>query len=296
MSIAEKLLTIAKNEQKVYDAGFEAGKSSGGYGEAYEAGQKAEYDRFWESFQLGGTRTAYSHGFAGQCWSDETYNPKYEIIVTGAGSNMYAWNGRITSTKVPIIIDTTNSSGLFSYTTSLKTIPSIKVTERATYTSWFTGCGNLENITFTNDSIIANNINLSPCTKLMKDSLLNIISVLKDFRTTQSYDCSFKTWQEENMNNIEYDKFYEIYASHDDMGVVQIFVNPETAMGIVFDEELPTEIAQATHIAFDESGESIALKFATTTATKTLTLGATNLEKLTDLEKAEATQKGWTLA
>lgn len=303
MSIAEKLLTIAKNEQRVYDAGFEAGESSGGYGEGYEAGQKAEYDRFWDSFQLNGTRTAYSHGFAGQCWSDETYNPKYEIIVTGAGSNMYAWNGRITSTKVPLTIDTTNSSGLFSYTTSLKTIPSIKVTERATYTSWFTGCGNLENITFTNDSIIANNINFSPCTKLTKDSLLNIISVLKDFRTTQSYNCSFKTFQEEYMADFmesfpsfAYGKFFECDYEE---GVMYIFMpEVDASVGIPFDEniQLPSELESAVECAFDESGESITLKFATTTATKTLTLGATNLEKLTDLEKAEATQKGWTLA
>ena len=34
MSIAEKLTTIAENEQKVYDAG-----------------QKSEYDRFWDSYR-----------------------------------------------------------------------------------------------------------------------------------------------------------------------------------------------------------------------------------------------------
>lgn len=35
---------------------------------------------------------------------------------------------------------------------------------------------------------------------------------------------------------------------------------------------------------------------ATTTTTKTLTLGSTNLEKLTDEQKQIATDKGWTLA
>jgi hypothetical protein len=36
--------------------------------------------------------------------------------------------------------------------------------------------------------------------------------------------------------------------------------------------------------------------FSGTTTTKTLTLGSTNLAKLTDTEKAIATQKGWTIA
>ena len=39
MSIADKLTTIAENEQKVFDAG-----------------KQAEYDEFWDSFQSKGTR------------------------------------------------------------------------------------------------------------------------------------------------------------------------------------------------------------------------------------------------
>jgi surface protein len=41
---------------------------------------------------------------------------------------------------------------------------------------------------------------------------------------------------------------------------------------------------------------SIINNLITVTSTKTLTLGATNLAKLTDEEKAIATNKGWTLA
>ena len=49
MSIADKIVTIAENEQKVYDAGYSKGKSEtdgGGYDEGFSDGVKSEYDRF----------------------------------------------------------------------------------------------------------------------------------------------------------------------------------------------------------------------------------------------------------
>lgn len=48
---------------------------------------------------------------------------------------------------------------------------------------------------------------------------------------------------------------------------------------------------------FEESDlVTILNNLATVTSTKTLTMGSTNLAKLTDDEKAIATNKGWTLA
>jgi hypothetical protein len=44
VSIVDKLSLIAENQEKVYEAGYEKGKASGGYGEGYEAGQKSMYD------------------------------------------------------------------------------------------------------------------------------------------------------------------------------------------------------------------------------------------------------------
>ena len=46
MSIADKLTTIAENEQRVYDAG-----------------KQAQYDEFWDDFQKNGTEYMY-YGYA----------------------------------------------------------------------------------------------------------------------------------------------------------------------------------------------------------------------------------------
>lgn len=67
MSIADKLKTIAENEQKVYDAGA-----------------KSEYDRFWDTYQQNGKRTGYSYAFTGVGWTDDLFKPKYDIEAQAA--------------------------------------------------------------------------------------------------------------------------------------------------------------------------------------------------------------------
>ena len=71
MTTAEKLTTIAENQQKVYDAG---------YADGVEAGAKSEYDRFWDEFQNKGGKASYYWAFYGDRFTDETYNPKYDIV------------------------------------------------------------------------------------------------------------------------------------------------------------------------------------------------------------------------
>ena len=176
MSIADKLVTIAENEQKVYDAG-----------------KQAKYDAFWDAYQRNGNRRQYDYAFY-NCWDDITYNPKYPIVVTSTSGYIYAANV-ITSTKVPITIDTATADYLFYACRALKTIPSIKVTSKVSaLTGWFTLCSELEEIYFTDDSEIANNVSFSACTKLTHDSLMSIINHLKNFSgTTTTKTCTLGT-------------------------------------------------------------------------------------------------------
>ncbi len=95
MSIAEKLQTVAENQQKVYDAGFTAGQAAGGdtdaaYQAGFDAGKKAEWNRFWDAYQDNGKLTYYTYAFSGNGWTSETLKPKHKVI---PANNSYGTEG-----------------------------------------------------------------------------------------------------------------------------------------------------------------------------------------------------------
>lgn len=107
MSIAEKLQTVAENQQKVYDAGYAAGQAAGGgggdteaaYNEGFTDGKQAEYDRFWDTFQQKGNAINYGYAFGYDTWTDELFKPKYDIIIKAHyGGGMFAFS-KITDLK-----------------------------------------------------------------------------------------------------------------------------------------------------------------------------------------------------
>ena len=253
MSISDKLLTIAENEQRVYDAGYEKGKQEGGdtetaYSQGFDAGKQAEYDALWDSIQDYGNRKRYPFAFSSDMWTPETFKPKYPIQPTMA-NNMFGYWGSDTTrnyrfdfrglpldfSKAEILyncftgnyliqavgeINTTSAgtlSGFFNEAISLETVEKLVLKSDGSqqyFTNTFNNCRNLKNITI--EGVIGDAISFGNSLLLTHDSLISIINHLKDF-----------------------------------------------------------------------SG---------TTTTMTCTLGATNLAKLTDAEKAIATEKGWSLA
>lgn len=209
MNIADKLAVIADNQQQIYDAGKFQGYQNGhddGINEGIEIGKTQEYWRFWNSFQQEGTRRNYINAFCGVCWRDDTYNPPYEIIATTQGSGMFQNNTMITTTKVPITIsNTTNNVQVFLGCTRLKTIVSLKVTEKITaYTAWFSSCNALENITFTEDSVIAASINFQQC-PLSVASMKSIIAQLKNYSGTDKDGTYTLTFSEDCWTALEAD-------------------------------------------------------------------------------------------
>lgn len=227
MSIAEKLTAVAENVPKVFNAG-----------------QNAEYDRFWDSYQQNGTLRYYTHAFSGFGWRDETFKPKYDIKPVGNASGMFR-QMRVTDlgealgsvsldlsgvtvastlfgyceflTKVPKInlSAMTNSQYLFQSCSKLETIEELTISETVTFVnSSFNGCTALTRLIMAG-TLATNGLDLHWSTLLDRESLLSVLNVLQD----------------------------------------------KTSVG----------------------------------GTWTVTLGSENLAKLTDAEKAIATQKGWTL-
>lgn len=217
MSIAEKLTTIAENQQKVYDAGYEKGKAEGGgsYDEGYTAGQQAEHTRFMNGYQLNGTRVNYARAFAGTGWTRETARPIHDIrpedatqmfFQSGIGGDMDEWLAEnnvkmdfsdcispeylFYSCKFTVIgtVDLSHYSGtavasLFN-STSIVTIRSFSPPNTAmAATCWQSELRNL-----TIGGAITKNMNLSRCSKLTDASVQSVIDNLADLtgQTTQT--------------------------------------------------------------------------------------------------------------
>lgn len=190
MSIAEKLTQIAENVPKVY-----------------EAGKKAEYDRFWDLYQTKGVPGMHHGAFAGSRWNDDTFYPKYDIHMRYGSSYAFFFNqvtdivarlkecgvklstkeannlnnafNSVKSTTLPTIDVTgepTKTSSLFAGSTLLKTIEKIVVNKKATYSYWFSQCYALENVVFEGE--IGNNLDMQACTLLSKESILSVLGAL----------------------------------------------------------------------------------------------------------------------
>ena len=212
MSIADKTatisannITIAENEQKVYDAGA-----------------KREYNRFWDAYQNNGKPMSWGQpqAFSYACWNDTTFFPKYDIYPSSGDCRSWFYQNKVTNlrdridgrglhvnltrcttlnmwfretatTELPDM-DTskvTNFMELAYNATSLHTIPRLNLTSATSVSNIFTGTTALKNITF--EGTIPINISFASCTLLTHESLMSIITALKDYSaSTTVHTCT----------------------------------------------------------------------------------------------------------
>lgn len=189
MSIAEKLATIAENEQRVFDAG-----------------KQAEYDAFWDVFQNNGNREEYQYAFAyGGKWTAATFRPKYKLYPTTA-SSMFREQTQLNLTECAVevdfsrctnfnytfmsgcpkigVVDASAASDLnqtFSYY-FVTSIEKLIVHEGLSFTSTFIQATYLEDIVI--EGTIAKTISFAQSKKLTLESAKSIITALKDFTGT----------------------------------------------------------------------------------------------------------------
>lgn len=213
LPIAEKLEIIAENVPKVYEAGKADGRTEGyeagynkGYNEgfdtdAYEKGKQAEYDAFWDSYQMNGTRETYQYGaFSGSGWNNITFKPKYPIKAVNvygmfqdthiteinnidfslatAFSSVFAYSYKVKKIGEINIPNVTVMNATFVNCTGLVTIEKIIVGNICSFDRTFVNCSNLENITFGGE--IGNDINFQWSTNLTEASIRSIIGHLSD--------------------------------------------------------------------------------------------------------------------
>lgn len=190
MDIAEKTLQLKQD-----------------FDDVYEAGKKAEYDAFWDSFK---NIWQMQHLFAGSAWNDTTFKPKYDLIVGAYNcSGMFMINqvsniksrllecgvkldlsqcvnflsgfAHAKTTELPEIdlSNCDNVTGSFSNMLKLINIDKVTFKNGVTFISTFLGTPNLEEIRI-GDTIGGNGFNVQWSTKLTHDSLMSIIDALAD--------------------------------------------------------------------------------------------------------------------
>ena len=188
----------------------------------------------------------------------------------------------LTTCEISDFSNATNMNGLFAGCRKLKNIASNLTTPKVTDTGFmFYDCNALEtapemdtsNVTdmskmFYSSSIITVPLYDTSKVKRMEEMFWHC----SDLQTVPAFDCSNVT----NMNNI----FASCYSLKSIL-MTNIGVSLDISASTLFEREDLVLILN---------------NLKTVTTTKTLRMGATNLAKLTDSDKAIATDKGWTLA
>lgn len=229
-TIAEKLVAVADNQQKVFDAGA-----------------KAEYDRFWDELQQNGERTNYRYCFVGRRWNKETFRPKYSMQPKNA-FYMFPYWGTNQSDREPIdlvehleelgitldfskatylrclfasnylitrvgVIDTRSCNdiyGLFANNNALVTVDELILCDdgsqriRTGEHGAFYRSNTLQNIKVT--GVIGGDIELDTCNALTLDSLKSIINALMDYSTDTSGTVHTITLGETNLAKLGTDE------------------------------------------------------------------------------------------
>ena len=221
--------------------------------------EKSYYDTFWDDFQQNGQRTEYNSAFGPQ-WTVNTWKPKYPICPT----NIYMMFFSNSSAKIviPDFVEYCRENNI------------VFDLSNASGTSTYALAGLHTN----HHGVLDFSCNKNPTKTISLPSLFyshtnaNCIKVIDEFIVSERTIFSNDTFTQ--ATQLEEVTFTGVMASDN--------FNVSTCAKLTHDS-----LMSIIDTLKDYSG---------TTTTKTATLGTTNLAKLSDEEKAIATQKGWTLA
>ena len=202
-SIADKIREKTKKNDTHKPSEMAAGVDS-----VYDAGKQAEYDAFWNAFMFTHVGN-YQYRFAGQGWTDVSFNPPENLTITTNNNPNYMFRlscindlkGILESKNAKIDFSNATSFGevfaysnisripelnvpsvstfyySFAYARSLKSIDKLILNNNGTqtFTNTFTTADKLEDITI--EGVIGNSISFSS-SPLIKDSIISVVNAL----------------------------------------------------------------------------------------------------------------------
>ena len=178
--------------------------------------------------------------------------------------------------------DVTDMTKMFYDCSSLTSMPLLDTSKVTSMSSMFYGCSSLTSVPMFDTSKVTSMYNmLSGCSSLTSVPLFdtrNVTSMSSMFSGCSSLTSvpMFDTRDVRDMGSMFYD-----CSSLETIHMINIGANLDISSSTKFTREALLEIIG---------------NLKTVTTTKTLKMGATNLAKLTEGDKAIATNKGWTLA
>lgn len=228
--------------------------------DVYNAAKQADYNAFWDSFQKNGERAFYQFAFADSEYSvfwSKGFDPKYTIRLQPQVGSQEMFNGFGYAGTMPIdFVNFMQEHNITFYCTVHTELPSPDYIPLNTNTFYKTKITHLPKLY----------VYTSASYSLAENPSLVTIDELRFRKNVQ----------------------YTYYMFNNDSSLANVVFT-----GIV---NAALNLTSSTKLTHDSLISLInALNDLSGTSKKTLSLGSTNLAKLTDEEKAIATAKNWTL-
>ena len=198
-------------------------------------------------------------------------------------SHMFNYCRNITTIPLLNTSNVTNMDNMFRMCSNLTSIPELDTSKVTDMNNMFYYCSRLTSIPKLNTSNVTNMANMfGNCSKLTSIPELNTSNVIKMSYMFNS--CS-------GLASIPLLDTSKVT----DMGSMFSYCSNLTTLGGFKGLKTDLNLSSSTKITHESLMNVINYTDDVTSDPKTLTLGSTNLAKLTDDEKAIATNKGWTL-
>lgn len=174
--------------------------------EVYDAGKTAEHERFWEKALASklptpeNTSRGLEYTFSDSFWNDDTLNIPEKYLPLKPTSTNYPF--RYCGATILPSVDFTNCPNLnytYAYARNAVTIGTIILREDGTntFTTTFTYCDVLENITF--EGVIGSSVSFGRSPNLSSASIDNIIEHLADLTGQSAQTITFHSTTAKNL-------------------------------------------------------------------------------------------------